>query len=372
MLMRTLTWCIVVTVLSSVVDCVAADKQESQAATVRSLLLTRTIPLPGVDGPVDKSGVRGRVDHLAYDTATKHLFVACIANGSLEVVDLDSGKRIRSIGGLKKPQGVVIMNRLGLAAVSTGGDGVLRFFDTGSFQEKASPPVGEDADNVRIAPNGRIYVGFGGDEGAGGLAEFDPAKLTRTGTIRLPRRPESFHFDPSGVCVFVNHPGQKRGKADGTVVAVELPSGKIQWSSRLRGIARNFPMALDSANHRIFIGSRLPPKLIMLDDRNGAKLAETPCPPDCDDVFFDSRARCILVIGGGNSANGAGGNGGDGAGSALALFAVDSRGSLERISTIPLPPHARTGLFVPERQAVYVAVPPLSPPSCEIREYKWP
>ena len=82
-------------------------------AAVSAPVLVRTIPLPGVAGPTDRSGIRGRVDHLAYDAATKRLFVACIANGSLEVVDLDLGKRIKSIGGLKKPQSVTIDGRHG-------------------------------------------------------------------------------------------------------------------------------------------------------------------------------------------------------------------------------------------------------------------
>jgi hypothetical protein len=57
-----------------------------------SLRLVQTIPLPGVSG---------RLDHMAIDLEKKRLFVAAVANGSLEVVDLDAGRRINSIPTIK-------------------------------------------------------------------------------------------------------------------------------------------------------------------------------------------------------------------------------------------------------------------------------
>ena len=132
-----------------------AEETPHAAAPVAMPSLARTIPLPGVAGPIDRSGIRGRIDHLAYDAVNRRLLVACIANGSLEVVDLDQGKPIKSIAGLKKPQGVAIAGDLRLAIVSTGGDGMAHFFDLQSLREKAVLPAGEDADNVRIAPTER-------------------------------------------------------------------------------------------------------------------------------------------------------------------------------------------------------------------------
>ena len=323
----------------------------------------------------DRSTTRasaGRIDHLAYDAATQRLFVACIANGSLEVVDLDLGKRIKSVGGLKRPQSVAITGRPRLVIVSTGGDGMVHFLDAHSLQEKATIPVGEDADNVRIAPNGKVYISFGGDKGPGGLAEFDPATLARTGTIPLPLRSESFQFDPSGTRLFSNQPGQKRARTDGVVIAVDVSSKKVQWNATLQNTTRNFPMTIDAMNHRLFVASRLPPKLIVINDRSGAILDEAPCVPDSDDIFFDKKTGCVLVIGGGNRADDTGPDRSGRSGAALDIFAVDSQGTLTKIRTVPLPQHARTGLFVPERRAIYIAAPPLHTRCCEICEYKLP
>ena len=83
----------------------------------------RTFLLPDVHGPADRTGIPGRIDHMTYDPATRRLFVACVANGSLEVIDLDSGSRAGSVRELRGPQGVAVAG--GSVYVTTGDDGKL-------------------------------------------------------------------------------------------------------------------------------------------------------------------------------------------------------------------------------------------------------
>src|SRR5258708_38552507 len=61
------------------------------------LRLIQTIPLPNV---------KGRMDHLGVDLKGKRLFAAALENNTLEVIDLKAGKRVFSIPGQSKPQGV--------------------------------------------------------------------------------------------------------------------------------------------------------------------------------------------------------------------------------------------------------------------------
>lgn len=46
------------------------------------------------------------------DLKGKRLFVAGLENGTVEVVDLQAGKRIRSIPGFKTPQGALYIEEL--------------------------------------------------------------------------------------------------------------------------------------------------------------------------------------------------------------------------------------------------------------------
>src|SRR5438105_209999 len=83
------------------------------------LTLERTIPLEKVSG---------RIDHMAVDVAGKRLFVAELGNGSVDVIDLQSGKPIERISDLKEPQGVGYAADQDLLVVASAGDGSVRFY----------------------------------------------------------------------------------------------------------------------------------------------------------------------------------------------------------------------------------------------------
>src|SRR5271155_3401846 len=98
-------------------------------------VLARVIVLPGVRGTRPNLGIPGRIDHMTYDPATKRLFVAALENGSLEVVDVEQGTRVGSLGGLSRPQGVVIVPGSACAVTACGGTGVAHVYDTRSLVE---------------------------------------------------------------------------------------------------------------------------------------------------------------------------------------------------------------------------------------------
>jgi WD40 repeat protein len=155
----------------------------TRAAERPPLDLVRTIAMPGVEG---------RIDHLAADLKEHRLFVAALGNNTLEVLDLQQGKRLHTITGLREPQGVAYLPHVGRIAVANGDDGSCRFFDSLTYQPIASIDCKADADNVRYdAHANRLYVGYG----KGALAEIDLAKLTRLFDIPLAGHPESFQLE---------------------------------------------------------------------------------------------------------------------------------------------------------------------------------
>src|SRR5437588_11440867 len=91
----------------------------SSAQDKEYLRLTQTIPMPNV---------KGRIDHMDVDVKGKRLFVAGLENGSLEVVDLQAGKWMKSIPGFQKPQGIAYVESLNKVFVASGADGMLLVF----------------------------------------------------------------------------------------------------------------------------------------------------------------------------------------------------------------------------------------------------
>jgi hypothetical protein len=113
-------------------------------------------------------------------------------------------------------------------------------------------------------------------------------------------------------------------------------------------------MALDEANHRLFVGCRLPSKLVVLNTDSGDIVAKIDISGDPDDVFYDSKRHRIYAI--------------CGAGKIDIIDQTDPNTYTASIKVYTAD-GARTGLFVPERDALFVAVPHHGAQKAEIRAY---
>jgi YVTN family beta-propeller protein len=338
------------------------------------LSLTRTIPLPGVRASRPGVGIPGRLDHLAYDPATERLFVAALENNSLEVVDLTSGQRVESIPELPLAQGLACVPGASCVAVASGGDGLLHVFNTRTLEEKQKIEVGPEADNVRYdARNNTLLVSYG-DTNRGAIAVFDALTWKKLRELPFPSRPESFQLNPVGRRIFANLPKGTKAVTDGEVAVANRENGQIMATIPLPGRARNFPMAYDAAHGRLFIASRRPARLIVIDVGTSAIVGEAPCTDDADDLFYDARTSQVLVIAGGfrpdlQEPGTASPCSPPGEMGAIDVFVVGAKGKLKHKATVPTAWHARTGLFVPARRALYLAVPMHGERDPEIREY---
>ncbi len=292
------------------------------AGPAQPLVLEQKIPL---------GEVRGRIDHLAIDLARQRLFVAELGNNSLGVVDLAAGKVLRRIGGLEEPQGVVYDPASDTVFVADAGDGLVHRFKGPELAPLDSIELGDDADNVRLAPgDGQVVVGYG----EGGLALISAASGKIDGKIPLPGHPEAFALERNGPRIFVNVPDARQ------IVVVDRTTRKqvASWANADAGA--NFPMALDEADRRLLTVYRGPALLAVLDTRTGAPIARLPVCGDTDDVFLDpNRQRVYLSCGAGF------------------VEVIQQRGdSYEELARIPTIAGARTSLFVSERERLYVAV----------------
>ena len=309
----------------------------SRAGEPGSLKLVKTIPLPDV---------KGRIDHLAIDTKGKRLFVAALGNNTVEVLDLNAGTWHRSIAGCNKPQGLVYLPKPNLLFVANGGDGRVRIYDGGSFKPIVTVGGLEDADNLRYdAKLDRVYVGYGD----GGIGVINPATGVLTVRIAFKGHPESFEIDPDGNYLFANVPAAQQI----AVIDRQLRTRVETWP--LNDFRANFPMALDEGNHRVFVGCRNPARLVVLGAKDGKRIADLPLSGDTDDLFYDGARRRIYA------------SCGEGFVDVIEQRAADDYKPLEKIATAP---GARTCLFSPELNQLYLAVPRLGERPAEVRVYQ--
>jgi DNA-binding beta-propeller fold protein YncE len=57
-------------------------------------------------------------------------------------------------------------------------------------------------------------------------------------------------------------------------------------------------MALDEDGHRLFVVTRRPPLVVVLDTDSGKEVARVPVGGSSDDVYFDAERKRIYVIAG--------------------------------------------------------------------------
>jgi len=300
------------------------------------------------ESTITLANVSGRIDHLAVDLARKHLFVAELGNNTVEAIDLTAQKIIHRIAGLDEPQGVAYLPQPDLIVVANGGDGAVRFYSGADFSPRGVVALGSDADNVRVDPrNGHVIVGYGSGN-RGGLAVIDPIKPAKLADIPLPGHPESFRISLSAGRIFVNVPSARQ------IISVDLAGAKPVANWKQAGLQANFPLFLDEADHAVIVVFRSPARLAMFDMNTGAVIASADTCGDSDDVFFDEKRRRIYVS----------------CGAGLIDVFQREGSKLSRLAYINTWPGARTSLFVPELDRLYLAVRATLANSAAVQVYR--
>jgi DNA-binding beta-propeller fold protein YncE len=307
----------------------AANSQAPQ----QPLRLVETIPLPGV---------KGRLDHMDVDVKGKRLFVAGLENGSLEVVDLKTGKRTQSIPGFKKPQGILYLPKLKKVFVASGDDGMLRVFRSDRLDLLDSIHLEPGPNRLAYDPHDRrIYVGYGGkdagkDYGEVGIVDAQTDK--RIGDIRVAAHPAEILSTESGKTLFA----AIFALSEIQVIDARKQEVVATWKPKGKGVG---DMALDESASRLFVGTRTP-LLIVVDSKTGVEVASLPTVEGMDGVYFDAPRKRIYVSGGRGFEVGS-----------VWVYQQKDADHYELLGKVPTRPGAGTSFWSPELNRYYVAAP---------------
>ena len=287
-------------------------------------------PTPlALEAKIALGAVSGRIDHLAVDLSRQRLLIAELGNNSLGAVDLAAPKLLRTIAGFKEPQGVGYEPATDAVYIANAGDGAVHILRGDDFAPIGRIELGEDADNVRIdQAHRRVLVGYG----SGALAIIDPAVHAKLGEVRLPAHPESFQLIDDGGQAAVNLPSAHQ------IGVADLMRGTIR-SFPTGALSANFSMAIDAARGRVLVAFRTPPMLVAYRIADGHETGRLPVCADADDLFVDAKRRRIYVS----------------CGAGVVDVLEPAEAGFRRLAQIPTAAGARTSLFVPELDRLYVA-----------------
>jgi DNA-binding beta-propeller fold protein YncE len=229
-------------------------------------------------------------------------------------------------------QGVAYVPDADRLFVGVGEDGVCHVFEGKEYKLDKSLKLA-DADNVRYdARSKRVYVAHA--EKA--LAVIDPKTLKVSAEIKLPGQGEAFQLEASRPRLYMNVPSGK------VVAVIDTEKNEVAKKYPLKLAAQNYPLALDEAGHRLFVGCRKPAAVVILDTESGEELGSVAIPGDVDDVFFDAKRKRLYA------------SCGEGFLVVLRQTGADRFEIQERLPTAKL---ARTCLFDPDSTRLFLTVP---------------
>jgi DNA-binding beta-propeller fold protein YncE len=286
-------------------------------------------------GTIALKGQVGGLDHLAIDQKRARLFVANTSNNTLDVVDLKAGKLLKQVPDQGSIRGIDYSSEVDRIFTGCGAGGVCNTLDGESYELIKSVPLGEDADNVRYNPRTqRIYVVHADKE----LSVIDAKDFSFRSPIALPENLGAFKLEKGRLRMYVN-------AKVGQVIAIDTEKDEVIGRFPVAPAGANAAVAIDEPNHRLFIGCRTNPALVVMDSDTGKIVASVPIPADVDDLSFDpARDRIYASCGEG----------------AIAVIRRLDANCYEPLATIKTVKRARTSIFNPEDGSLYLAVPRLA------------
>jgi len=310
-----------------------------------SLELLESIPLPGLHD--------GDFDHFALDIQGKRLFSAAEENSQVLVLDLSANKLIQTITGLKAPHSMVYRPDLKKLFVVDGELGEVKIYETTSYKLIGSEKLRLGADSSLYDPASKyLYVVNGGK--AANLPNVfisivDTTTAKKISEIKLDSiSAEAMAVEKSGPRLFINVRGNN------TVEVYDRKRHALIATWPVAQEAKNpTALAFDEPGHRLFIGTREPGKLIVLDSDSGKVVTSLSAVSAVDDLAYSSKQKRIYYAGS----------------EFLDVFQERDPDHCDLIGHIATGFRAHTGILAPELNRYYLGVPRHEGKSAEIRVY---
>jgi DNA-binding beta-propeller fold protein YncE len=248
-----------------------------------------TTPLPAVTG--------GDFDHFAVDLARDRLFVPAEVYASIEVFELQSGKHLSSARGVaKSPHKLELIPDKNQLLVADAADASCKILDAKDLHLIKRIPLEPGPDSGVYDPRTRIfYVGNGGRLAKSDFSYISMISVDRQeaiGRIRVEANTlKTMIIDPKTDRLYVNMRDKKQ------IGVVDLKAKAVVQTWTAPDLNLNSAMAFDGEHHRLFVGSRNPGKLYVLDSDTGKLVTVLDTVNISDDMTLDLPHHRLYVSG---------------------------------------------------------------------------
>jgi hypothetical protein len=318
---------------------VKAQAQERPAP----LKLLQTIPLPGIEGAFD---------HMDLDVQGQRLFIPAEQAGLVEVVDVKTGRRIRTLSSVRWPSTIAYHPQSDEILVTDREDGTVKIISGKTYELVKTIKLVKGPDNATYDPATQyFYVAYAGRNAGMAytlIAIIDTTRNEHIGDIRV---------DATNIQAMAIEPGAgpKKMYADladkHQIAVIDLQTRAVikTWPTTPE-CQGPFGSAVDSAHHRLFVGCRMypsqsqwwmPGKMIVMNTDTGATVSVFDAVGGSDEMFFDPASQRIYLQGYEGIAD---------------VWKEIDPDHYESIGRIQGGVHGKTSLLVPQLQRYYVTV----------------
>ncbi len=217
----------------------------------------------------------GRFDYLSVDSAAHRLYVS--HGTEAVVIDTASNSIVGRIENTPGIHGIAVAPELGIGFTTNGGENKVGIFDLKTLQTKSRVDTGVNPDNLLYVSSQKQLWSL--NHTGKSLTVIDAVKGTAIATTPLSGQDEGAQADDSLGKVFINIEDK------GTVEVVDMKSYAVVASYPVAPASEPTGMAIDAANHRLFIGGG--DALVMMDTHNGKVVASAPICKGTDSTWFD-------------------------------------------------------------------------------------
>jgi len=239
--------------------------------------------------PMELTGTKGKFDFIKIDSPARRLLACHTGNGTLDVIDIDTGKVIRSVS-TGAAQGVAIDEKRGRYFVSVSEPAKLVIIDSKTLAVTGEVPLPEPADLVAYHEGtNRIYVC---DDENPKLWIIDPEARDIVSTLTFPAGGmEDLCFDATGKYLF------QCLKDASQVAKVEVATGRIvaTWSTVPGERPHGLSLIPTSGNLLVAGGAG---KLCLLNASTGQVVSSADIAPRVDEMVYDANSQTAYCASG--------------------------------------------------------------------------
>src|ERR1700687_602456 len=292
-------------------------------------------------GRTDVPDFEGDFDHFAADVKGNRTFLAGEEKGTLEVSDLKTGKHLKSVAGLEEPHAIHFMPEKNRLIVTNSGNGMTKVLDGSTYEIIGTIELAPGADVLGYDPStGRAWIVTGGKNASAKMketivSEVDPATGRRLGDVKFDTDfTEGIAAEQKGSRLFINVAGKHY------VAVVDKKTRKVIATWPIKEGENNAPIGLDEESKRLFVVTRKPFKLVILDTDTGRSVASFEAPKRTNELLVHKGHPRISLAGD----------------DYVGVFQQKDADHYEELARVPSDKGAKTAIFVPELNRLYVAV----------------